>query len=84
MSSEDPLPFNLLKMKWAGKNGSRRSRSVKKVIGSEDDECQCGPLPDKVNTSSLVENVYIRVEHYKSPSLISKVHTDHKLVSKSK
>lgn len=88
VSSEDPLPFNLLKIKWAGKNGSRKSRSVKKVIGSENEECQSGPLPDKVNTSSLVENVYIKVEHYKSPSLISKEHTgsshDHKLVSKSK
>lgn len=85
LSNEDPLPFNLLKMKWAGKNGSRKSRSVKEVRGSEGDECQSGPLPDKVNTSSLVQNVYIKVEHYKSPALISKEHSgssrEHKSVS---
>lgn len=85
LSNEDSLPFNLLKMKWAGKNSSRKSRSAEEVRGSECDECQSGPLPDKVNTSSLVPNVYIKVEHYKSPSLISKEHSgssrEHELVS---
>ncbi len=59
LSTEDPLPFNSLKKKWAGKNG----RSVKKVRANHDecyDECQSGPLPDKVNASSLVQNVNIK------------------------
>jgi len=69
VSSEDPFAIQFIeKIKWAGKDGSRKSQSVKEVIGSENDERQSGPLPDKVNTSSLVENVYIKVEHYKSPS----------------
>lgn len=64
VSNEDPLPFNLLKMKWAGKNGSRKSRlEVVSVMSVKVARCQTRSIPAALYKMSTPKWNIIKVHH---------------------